>query len=143
MNPGSRRNRKRLGPRLARQDAVSDIVDGSVPGNSSAHAVVEVHGQHSGRLGKGHRVAADPRAKIDNQRASEAAGLVAGHGFGGGLLQAHGIEPHPVAAGELRPRPVSTGGQSDRGGDDVRRRELSPPGDVGGARVADKSRLGQ
>ena len=143
VDPGPRRNREGLGPRLTGVDALRNLVNGGVPGESATHSVVGIHGQNVGLLRKGHRVAADPRTEIDDKRTGKAAGLVAGHRLGCGLLEANGVEPHPIAPGEFRPGSCPAVGQPDRGGDDVRGRKLPPPGEVGRPRIVDFGHLGQ
>ena len=79
--------------------------------------VVEIHGQYVSASAKGQRVAADPRAQIDDKGALESGGLVASDGLGRRLLEPDRVEPHPIAAGEFPCGPGPAGGQPDGRGD--------------------------
>jgi len=115
MQPGTGRNIPSLGFRPDRQDLGGNPVDARVIPESTAHTYVAINGQDVGPSGQRQRIAADPRAEVDNQRPVESSRLMPGDGLRSGLFDPRRLDPHLLAALELHGGPCLSSGQADRG----------------------------
>ena len=78
MQPGTGGDRERLGSCSNRENAIGDVVDRGVITESTAHALIEIDGQHVGASGQRQRIAADAGAEIDDEWTRRIAWLCAG-----------------------------------------------------------------